>query len=243
LNDESFFSNVYSATVQSNGSLSAWTTQSSLPQSVAAQAQVANGVMYVIGGSVQQDTETSATVYYSTINADGSLSGWSQNTPLPQPVFGLGAVAAGGIVYAIAGWNSGATSNCYEAAVLGGGSLNRWMTAPSLPISVYAQGTASSGSYIFVSGGLGNLNASSAVYSLALPSAPVLVSVGMESLGYVFGLSATTNTLLDIQASTDFTNWTNIGSGSTGVSGSLVFTDTNASNFPQRFYRAYWSSP
>ncbi|MGA2246354.1 MAG: fibronectin type III domain-containing protein [Verrucomicrobiota bacterium] len=41
----------------------------------------------------------------------------------------------------------------------------------------------------------------------------------------------------EIQATQDFTGWTVIGTGTVGAGGSLDFTDTNAANFPQRFYR------
>lgn len=41
----------------------------------------------------------------------------------------------------------------------------------------------------------------------------------------------------DIQASSDFTAWTVIGTATVGVGGSFVFTDTSAANFPRRFYR------
>ena len=41
----------------------------------------------------------------------------------------------------------------------------------------------------------------------------------------------------DIEATPDFTTWTVIGTVTLDASGSLEFTDTNAVNFPQRFYR------
>jgi hypothetical protein len=38
-------------------------------------------------------------------------------------------------------------------------------------------------------------------------------------------------------------NWTNIGWGFTDTNGTLLFRDTNAASFPNRFYRAYWPLP
>jgi hypothetical protein len=46
-----------------------------------------------------------------------------------------------------------------------------------------------------------------------------------------------------IQATQDFTNWTVIGSVTLGTAGSLNFTDTNAANFSERFYRTYDTQP
>lgn len=41
----------------------------------------------------------------------------------------------------------------------------------------------------------------------------------------------------DIEATEDFMTWTVIGTATLGVGGSMDFTDTNAPNFSQRFYR------
>jgi hypothetical protein len=247
--NENFYSNVYSATIQSNGSLSAWTSQTSLPVAVVGQAQAANGVLYVLGGSIDEDSIVSATVYYAKINADGSLAGWSQTTALPQGVTGLGAVAANGDVYSVGGWDpaTGATNGFYTAAVLGGGPLNPWTAGTPLPVAVYAMGTASTGSNIFVSGGISTNNASSSVFSMALPSPPVAPSLTAQGLStngsFQLKLTSTTNTGFGMLASTNLTSWTNIGSGFTDATGSLVFQDTNAAGFGQRFYRAYWPLP
>ena len=64
-------------------------------------------------------------------------------------------------------------------------------------------------------------------------------------LNFVFQLqlSSTTNTGFGFSASTNLAGWTNIGSGFTDTNGSLVLQDTNAPNFPHRFYRAYWPLP
>jgi len=244
--NEVFYNGVYSATIQSNGTLSAWTAQTSLPVAVVGQAQAANGVLYVIGGSIDEDSEVTATVYYSKINADGSLAGWNQTTALPQAATSPGAVAAGGMMYAMGGWNSVPTANVYVATVMGGGSLGVWAAGATLPAALYAQGTAVNGSYIFVSGGIGNGGASSSVYSLALPPAPakpVLTQLGMGTNGFQIELASTTNTGFGFLASTDLISWTNIGNGFTDTNGSLLFQDTNAAGYPNRFYRAYWPLP
>jgi len=46
-----------------------------------------------------------------------------------------------------------------------------------------------------------------------------------------------------IQATQDFTTWTVIGTVTLGADGSLNFTDTNAANFSNRFYRSYDTQP
>jgi hypothetical protein len=76
------------------------------------------------------------------------------------------------------------------------------------------------------------------------PSSPVLTSLGFGTNGnFQLKLSSTTNTGFGILASTNLTNWTSIGSGTTDTNGLFFFQDTNATGFPRRFYRAYWPLP
>jgi hypothetical protein len=78
----------------------------------------------------------------------------------------------------------------------------------------------------------------------AQPAMLVLTAQGFGTNGYFqLELSATANTGLEIEASTNLTDWTGIGSGTTDVSGVLFYQDTNAAGFPGRFYRAYWPLP
>ena len=53
----------------------------------------------------------------------------------------------------------------------------------------------------------------------------------------VLTVSGLTGYTYDILASTNLTAWTVIGTVTLGASGSLAFTDTNATSFPKRFYR------
>src|ERR1700733_5773315 len=114
-------SNVYSAQIQTNGSLSNWTTQASLPLEIYSQTEAANGYLYVLGGT-ESNRDISQSVYYTKINADGTLASWNQTTSLPQPESYFGAIAANGMIFSIGGYNgSAATSSCYVAAVNGNG--------------------------------------------------------------------------------------------------------------------------
>ena len=55
---------------------------------------------------------------------------------------------------------------------------------------------------------------------------------------FTFTLSGLVGRTYEIEATQDFTVWTVIGIVTLGVGGSLDFTDANAANLPQRFYRA-----
>jgi len=79
---------------------------------------------------------------------------------------------------------------------------------------------------------------------VVVPSRPVLVAQGFVTNGcFGFKLLATTNIVFGIQASTNFRQWANIGSGFTDTNGVMQFQDTNSPGIPYRFYRACWPYP
>jgi hypothetical protein len=130
----------------------------------------------------------------------------------------------------------------------GDGSLGAWSVGAPLPQPVNAFAVAASDSDIFVSGGQGtNYSVTvSNVYSLALPAPPVSPSLAVSNSAngiFHLRLSSQTNCGFGFSASTNLASWSNIGSGFTGTNGQLLFTDTNASAYRQRFYRAYWPLP
>ena len=55
----------------------------------------------------------------------------------------------------------------------------------------------------------------------------------------VLNVSGLMGSTYNIEATQDFKNWAVIGTVTLGASGTVNFADTNAVNFPQRFYRAY----
>jgi hypothetical protein len=240
-------SNVYSATIKSDGSLSAWTAQTPMPVPIYTQAQAANGYLYVLGGAINGGSVIVNTVYYTKINADGTLAGWNQTSSLPQPESIFGAISANGLVCSIGGYNGSAvTSSFYVAAVNGDGSLGSWSAGTSLPTPNYNFAIANNNSYIFVCGGVSSDANLSTVYSMALPAPPVvptLVARSFTNGNFQLQLASSTNTGFGLLASTNLTAWTNLGWGFTGTNGTLLLTDTNAAHFPRRFYRAYWPLP
>ncbi len=89
----------------------------------------------------------------------------------------------------------------------------------------------------------GCTGSSSYTVSIAGPTNAVnsvsFIAEGFETNGiFSFTLSAATNANLSIQASTNLTDWTSIGSGFTDTNGILFFEDTNTAGFPSRYYRA-----
>ena len=70
--------------------------------------------------------------------------------------------------------------------------------------------------------------------SVLLPSLQLTILLNRQVVLDVTGQVGHT---YEIQASPNLTSWTVIGAVTVGASGSVQFTDTNAANYPARFYR------
>jgi hypothetical protein len=85
------------------------------------------------------------------------------------------------------------------------------------------------------------------ILSPTMPATAVVVPVvqiRMASSGqFVLTVSGQTGHTYDILATQTFADWTVIGAVTLDASGSQDFTDTNAANFPQRFYRISDTQP
>ena len=71
-----------------------------------------------------------------------------------------------------------------------------------------------------------------------VPAAPASPQISIAPAGMMLlMLMGPSDQTYEIQATQDFFVWTTIGTVTVGVQGSLDFTDTNAANCSQRFYR------
>ncbi|MBI4347439.1 MAG: hypothetical protein HY553_11325, partial [Elusimicrobia bacterium] len=85
-----------------NAGAVSWSGAGSLPAGRTRHALAASpGRLYAVGG--HDGSNASATVWSSTISADGSLGAWVEQPGLPSARFMLGAAAVGERVYAIGG--------------------------------------------------------------------------------------------------------------------------------------------
>jgi len=118
---------VYSAQINSDGTLGTWSTLPSLPAAVAYHQLVeTGGTLYVLGGtstaavdptSVNQSAGSVSTVYYNSINPDGTLAGtsWTTNpASMIKAVEKNTVVAIGSYVLASGGLYAGASTGSTE---------------------------------------------------------------------------------------------------------------------------------
>lgn len=114
------------------------------------QTIVYNGRVYVFGGI--NDTDSQMTnVYYSTINADGSLGPWIETTSLPGRYFDQVVVRVGRHVYLVTGAD-GAIA-VYYAPINPDGAIGAWVRTADLLPSRQEFAAAAYGEYLYVVAG------------------------------------------------------------------------------------------
>ena len=116
-NGSTYATAVYFAPVNPDGSLGNWTATSSLPVGVEyLGATATSDTIYVAGG--RRDWVRQSTAYYAHINADGTLTEWTETSSLPKALTGLSMETYGGNVYVIAGESStGLENSVYRAQI------------------------------------------------------------------------------------------------------------------------------
>ena len=172
---------VYSAAIQADGSLGAWTALASLPEAVYTHTTVVDGTLYVLGGAVNGGSEMSDAVYYSSIREDGTLEPWGVTTSLPAPLSNHAAAVHGERIYVLGGWgDSGPIPAVHSAPILSDKSLGSWGVESSLPVPIYMHSAAVGDDVLYVSGGSDGASSQSGVYALALPQSKLAATADLE---------------------------------------------------------------
>lgn len=130
------------AALNADGSVSSWQNGTALPTAaMSATATLYNGYVYVMGGDPSGGAALD-NVYYSKLNADGSLGAWQTGPSLPAALRFPDAISHNGYIYVLGGdIVSGSSSAVYYAPLNANGSIGSWQTTTALP-GQRAAGTA-----------------------------------------------------------------------------------------------------
>jgi Fibronectin type III domain len=130
----------------------------------------------------------------------------------------------------------GAASHTYTNMVNVGNATSATVSGLVGGVTYYFAATAHDG--------LGQESGFSDEVSYLVPNgSPTMQIHGGLAGQFILTLKGQIGHIYEIQATQDFKTWTTIGLVTMGVSGSLDFTDTNAQNFPERFYRTFDTQP
>ena len=122
----------------------------------------------------------------------------------------------------------GKTSGIYSNSVVLGNVTTNTFSGLAGGVTYYFAVTA------YDTNGLESSFSNESSFVPGIPTVQIRTAPAGEFMLTVSGLTGHT---YDIQATQDFMTWTVIGTVTAGDSGSLDFTDSDAANFPQRFYR------
>ena len=168
-NDSGYVSTVYTAPINSDGTLGTWTTTgTSLPGALGnSQAIVTKNRVYLLGGV---SSGYVSTVYTSSINTDGTLGGWSTGVSLPGALSDSQAIVTSSRVYLLGGHNGSSVSTVYTVPINSDGTLGTWATGTSLPGALaYSQAIVTS-SRVYLLGGHNGSSYVSTVYTAPINS-------------------------------------------------------------------------
>lgn len=120
INTTTLTSNIYTATVNSDGSLGNWSVSGTLPSVLAGtQAIVTKNTVYLLGGGNAPGVPNNI-IYKASINSDGVIGTWVQGTSLPGNLYASQAIVAKNRVYLLGGNDGTSVSTIYSAPILEG---------------------------------------------------------------------------------------------------------------------------
>jgi N-acetylneuraminic acid mutarotase len=156
---------VYSAQINSNGTLGSWQTLNNLPTSdYNSSAVTFNGYIYEIGGN--GPSSELGTVEYAPVQTGGTIGSWQSTTNLPVTTHDATAVVSDGYIYELGGFQNTAYSTAvYYAPINSNGTVGSWQTSANpLPGNDIEATSIVLGGYIYELGGYYNGNGLNSVY-------------------------------------------------------------------------------
>ena len=154
---------VYSAKLNSDGTVGTWSTLTSTPLPSArmrATATVVNGYVYVLGGLDASSTATQ-TVYSAKLFADGTIGNWSTTNQMPTVRRGGSTITANGYIYYVGGQDNAGTpnTNVYYAKANPDGTISGWTMSPTvIPQARYNTAATTANGYMYILGGTNSSN-------------------------------------------------------------------------------------
>ena len=152
------------AAINPNGTLNAWTEPASmnLPNAEAYLSGFAyNGYMYVMGGGAGGSPNTYYnTVYYASINTNGTLNGWTLNpTTIPVSIWNASAIEYNGYAYLVGGNNaSGILNSVIYAPINSTGAIGTFNYTNNFNYASYQMPAVAYDGYLYVFTTVGSEN-------------------------------------------------------------------------------------
>lgn len=165
---------VYTAAINSDGTLGAWTSSTALPVTNRfGHSFVTKNRVYLVCGEFNGQSNTTLT-YTAPINADGTLGTWTAGPSLPSGSAYGSAFVTNGRAYVVGGYSGSIVNTIYYAPINSDGTLGAWVSAGTFPIQIYNTMTIVTNNRVYTIGGITTGSGSSqyvtAIYTCAINS-------------------------------------------------------------------------
>lgn len=165
-------SSVYTATVNSDGSLGSWTSATSLPAALSRfTAIVTRRRVYLLGGSATNSSSVgSVKIYSAPIAASGLIGVWVEETGvLPEAVTSSTIAVTKNRVFLIGGVVDGEYSDKVQVATLdSNGVIGEWSLHSTLPTPASEMQAVVTSGRLYLLGGRTSAGATALVYEAAV---------------------------------------------------------------------------
>ncbi len=133
-----FFSSVYYARINDDGSLGAWNATTPMPEGRQHQSvHFHNQRVYIVGGITSVgDSGILSTAFSASVNCDGTLGLWRQEASLPHPLWYHNSVLADESIFVFGGltrYSSGDVFEIYQGIIEPDGTIFEWADIGDVP--------------------------------------------------------------------------------------------------------------
>ena len=172
-NGSTFVTTVYTAPINSDGTLGSWTTSSSLPAAFyVAQAIATKNRVYVLGGS---NGNSLSSIYTAAINADGTLGTWTAYGTLPTQSSWASSFITRNRIYLLGGHDgSNYTSAIWTTQINSDGSLGTWENVGALPGVIHTAAVIVTRNRVYLLSGRNNSGYNNIAYTAPIDSDGIL---------------------------------------------------------------------
>jgi hypothetical protein len=165
-NDSSYFSSVYSAPINADGTLGSFREETSLPiVRLDTTCFVIKNKLYVTGGYTNA-------IYRTTINNDGTLNSWETLPRTPINFVYSKSLLIKDRIYIFGAYDSSANaSSFYYTTYDSDGNIGKWIKVSNTPNNIFASVMVCTDNYVF---SIGGINKNNNQYTNAAYRAPIL---------------------------------------------------------------------
>ncbi|MFQ5481006.1 MAG: tetratricopeptide repeat protein [Thermodesulfobacteriota bacterium] len=150
-----FLNDVERAPINPDGSLGEWEDESFFNNDRYISGFAAKGRrLYVMGGHINSPARAMDSVETAEVRADGTLTEWTETSPLYTRRFLNTALVSGDTIYTFAGHNTINLTSVEKAAILKDGKLGKWEPDTPLNMPRRAASAVEVGGRLYVIGGM-----------------------------------------------------------------------------------------